>query len=101
MSEQLKPGTEERAAALKEISSEWKEVDGRDAIKRTFMFDNFDVAWVWMNKVAGVAAKEDHHPEWFNVYNKVEVTFATHVYGGLSTRDLKLAKACDAFFEEK
>ena len=51
MSEQLKPATEERAAALKEISSEWKEVEGRDAIKRTFMFDNFDVAWVWMNKV--------------------------------------------------
>ena len=48
-----------------------------------------------------MAAKEDHHPEWFNVYNKVEVTFSTHVYGGLSTRDIKLAKACDAFFAEK
>eukprot|EP00008_Paramoeba_atlantica_P015715 CAMPEP_0201479288 /NCGR_PEP_ID=MMETSP0151_2-20130828/3994_1 /ASSEMBLY_ACC=CAM_ASM_000257 /TAXON_ID=200890 /ORGANISM="Paramoeba atlantica, Strain 621/1 / CCAP 1560/9" /LENGTH=99 /DNA_ID=CAMNT_0047860697 /DNA_START=23 /DNA_END=322 /DNA_ORIENTATION=- len=97
-SEQLKPGTEERTNALKEIP-QWKEVEGRDAIFRKFEFKDFDQAWIWMSKVAKVAAEEDHHPEWFNVYNRVEVTLSTHVYNGLSSRDLKLAKACDRFFE--
>ena len=98
--EALRSGTEERKKALAEIP-EWIEVENRDAISRKFVFANFDDAWVWMGKVAAVAAAEDHHPEWFNVYNRVEVTLSTHVYNGLSVRDIKLAKACDQFFKER
>jgi 4a-hydroxytetrahydrobiopterin dehydratase len=99
-SEALPVGSEERKKALSEIP-DWTEVEGRDAIFRKFVFANFDEAWAWMNKVAKVAAEDDHHPEWFNVYNRVEVTLATHVYHGLSVRDIKLAKACDDFFQNR
>jgi len=86
---------EERPTKLKEISG-WKLVEGRDAIQKSFIFKNFNEAFGFMTRVALVAEKMDHHPEWFNVYNKVEVTLSTHDVGGLSERDITLAKQMDS-----
>ena len=83
-----------RAQALKELPG-WAELPGRDAIKKSFQFKDFNQAWGFMSKVALLAEKMDHHPEWFNVYNKVEITLSTHDSGGLSQRDIKLALAID------
>jgi len=85
----------EREAALKELRN-WQMVKDRDAIKRSFKFRNFSEAWGFMARVALLAESQDHHPEWFNVYNKVDITLSTHDAGGLSARDVKLAKAIDA-----
>ena len=74
----------------------WKEVPGRDAIQRSLKFADFTHAWGFMTKVALAAEKADHHPEWSNVYNKVDITLSTHDCGGLSARDVKLAKSIDA-----
>ena len=79
-------------AALKK----WKEVPGRDAIQRSFKFADFTEAWGFMTKVALAAEKADHHPEWSNVYNKVEITLSTHDAGGLSDKDVALAKFIDS-----
>ncbi|WP_421994435.1 4a-hydroxytetrahydrobiopterin dehydratase [Roseococcus sp.] len=73
----------------------WKMVEGRDALRRDFRFPDFSEAWGFMARVALLAEAQDHHPEWFNVYNKVEITLSTHDAGGLSLRDLKLAAAID------
>jgi 4a-hydroxytetrahydrobiopterin dehydratase len=85
---------DERATALKELTG-WQPVEGRDAIQRSFKFKNFSEAWGFMNRVALMAEKADHHPEWFNVYNRVDILLSTHECNGLSQRDLKLAKAID------
>ncbi len=85
----------ERAAALRELS-QWREAKGRDAIERSFKFRNFAEAWGFMSQVALLAEKQDHHPEWSNVWNRVEITLSTHDAGGLSQRDVTLAKAIDA-----
>jgi len=85
---------DERAKALAALPA-WAEVEGRDAITRSFQFANFNEAFGFMTRVAMQAERDDHHPEWFNVYNKVEVTLATHDVGGLSERDVKLAKFID------
>ena len=74
----------------------WEEVDGRDAIVKTFSFGNFIEAWGWMSRMAIVAEKMNHHPEWFNVYNRVEVTLTTHDADGLSELDVTLAEKMDA-----
>ena len=84
-----------RKAALTEISG-WSEVEGRDAIFRRFTFADFNHAFGFMARVALAAERMDHHPEWFNVWNRVEVTLSTHDAGGLSARDIALAKAIDA-----
>ena len=76
--------------------AEWQMVDGKDAIRRTFEFADFSEAWGFMSRVALIADAQDHHPEWFNVYNKVEITLTTHDADGLSQRDVKMAKAIDA-----
>ncbi|MGZ3339762.1 MAG: 4a-hydroxytetrahydrobiopterin dehydratase [Reyranella sp.] len=78
-------------AALKH----WTEVPGRDAIQRSLKFADFVHAWGFMTKVALAAEKADHHPEWSNVYNKVEITLSTHDAGGLSDKDVALAKFID------
>jgi 4a-hydroxytetrahydrobiopterin dehydratase len=83
-----------RTAALAKLSG-WSEVKGRDAITRQFEFSDFNEAFGFMARAALVAEKLDHHPEWFNVYNKVEVTLATHDAGGVTERDIKLAQAMD------
>jgi len=85
-----------RAAALKELPA-WREVEGRDAITRKFQFKDFNEAFGFMARVALLAEKMDHHPEWFNVYNKVEITLSTHDAGGVTEKDIKLAKAMDAY----
>ncbi|GCC33052.1 pterin-4-alpha-carbinolamine dehydratase [Chiloscyllium punctatum] len=74
----------------------WSDVEGRDAIYKEFIFKNFNQAFGFMTKVALQAEKMDHHPEWFNVYNKVHITLSTHDCGGLSERDIKMA----TFIEE-
>ena len=73
----------------------WSEAKDRDAISRTFTFRDFNVAFGFMTRAALVAEKLDHHPEWFNVYDKVEVTLATHDAGGVTDRDVELAAAMD------
>lgn len=86
----------ERDAALAELSGWTLRADGL-AIERVFRFADFAEAFAFMTRVAIHAEKADHHPEWFNVYNRVEITLTTHDAGGLSTRDVALAKAIDAF----
>lgn len=73
----------------------WTKVEGREAIYKRFEFTDFNEAFGWMTRVAMVAEKTNHHPEWLNVYNRVDVTLATHDVGGLSERDIKLAKVMD------
>lgn len=73
----------------------WRMVDGRDAIARTFTFKDFNAAFGFMTRAALVAERMNHHPEWFNVWNRVEVTLSTHDAGGLTEKDLKLAEALD------
>jgi 4a-hydroxytetrahydrobiopterin dehydratase len=92
--EKLDPAT--RAEALKGLPS-WRSVAGRDAIARTFEFKDFSAAFAFMTRVAMLAEKMDHHPEWFNVYNKVEVTLATHDAGGVTGKDIRMAKAMEAW----
>jgi 4a-hydroxytetrahydrobiopterin dehydratase len=84
-----------RAAALAALPH-WKEVPGRDAIQRSLKFADFTQAWGFMTKVALAAEKADHHPEWSNVYNRVEIVLSTHDAGGLSDKDVALAKFIDS-----
>ena len=83
-----------RSDALADLKR-WKEVSGRDAIQSSFKFADFNQAWGFMTRVALAADKADHHPEWSNVYNKVEIALSTHDAGGLSDKDVALAKFID------
>jgi len=85
---------EARAKALQALQG-WSEIEGRDAIGKTFKFKDFNQAWGFMTRVALAAEKLDHHPEWFNVYNRVDIALSTHDAGGLSERDIALAKIID------
>ncbi|XP_050297003.1 probable pterin-4-alpha-carbinolamine dehydratase [Anthonomus grandis grandis] len=88
---------EERSTQLEELLSKgWTVQNDRDAIYKEFLFKNFNEAFGFMTRTALLADKMDHHPEWFNVYNKVQVTLSSHDINGLSKRDLKLA----TFMEE-
>ncbi|KAJ1972075.1 Pterin-4-alpha-carbinolamine dehydratase 2 [Dimargaris xerosporica] len=80
-------------------SAPWTLVAGRDAIHKEFKFTNFNEAFGFMTQVALCAEKMDHHPEWFNVYNVVKVTLATHDCQGLSTNDTTLARFCDTAYQ--
>ncbi|MBR0564836.1 4a-hydroxytetrahydrobiopterin dehydratase [Azoarcus sp. L1K30] len=84
----------ERAMALAGLPA-WTMVDGRDAIEREFRFADFNAAFGFMSRVALQAEKLDHHPEWFNVYNRVKVVLSTHDVGGLSRKDVALATFMD------
>jgi 4a-hydroxytetrahydrobiopterin dehydratase len=75
----------------------WRELPGRDAIARKFVFADFNQAFGFMARAALAAEKMDHHPEWSNVYKTVEVTLSTHDAGGLTPKDIELAKAMDGF----
>jgi 4a-hydroxytetrahydrobiopterin dehydratase len=75
----------------------WSAVEGRDAIAKTFRFPDFSAAFGWMTRVAIAAEKLDHHPEWFNVYNRVEVVLATHDADGVTELDVTLALAMEEF----
>lgn len=83
-----------RTAAVASLD-DWSDVDGRDAIQKTFTFKNFNQAFGFMSRVAMMAEKMDHHPEWFNVYKTVDVTLVTHDAGGVTELDIKLASFMD------
>jgi 4a-hydroxytetrahydrobiopterin dehydratase len=85
------------AAALVELPH-WSAVEGRDAIHREYRFASFSAAFGWMTRAALAAETFDHHPEWFNVYNRVEVTLATHDADGVTELDVRLAKVMDEAF---
>ena len=84
-----------RADALSTLVG-WTEVDGSDAIQKIFQVANINEAFGFMTRVALMAEKLDHHPEWFNVYNRVEVTLSTHDAGGVTEKDTKLAAFMDS-----
>jgi 4a-hydroxytetrahydrobiopterin dehydratase len=86
-----KLGKDARKVALAGLDG-WAEVEGRDAIGKRFAFRDFSEAFGFMTRAALAAEKLDHHPEWFNVYNKVDVTLATHDAGGVTERDVELAR---------
>ncbi|HEV2079982.1 MAG TPA: 4a-hydroxytetrahydrobiopterin dehydratase [Allosphingosinicella sp.] len=90
---QLSP--EERKAALEELSG-WSWDEGHGGIARSFRFVDFSEAFAFMTRVALLAEKADHHPEWSNVWNRVDVLLTTHSAGGLTTKDVDLAKSIDA-----
>ena len=73
----------------------WTAVEGREAIRKSFSFKDFNQAFGFMTRIALYAEKLDHHPEWFNVYNRVDVTLATHDAGGVTELDVKLANIMD------
>ena len=81
-------------AALKSLPG-WKAAEGRDALVRTFTFKDFNAAFGFMTRAALAAEKLDHHPEWFNVYNRVEVLLATHDADGVTELDVTLARIMD------
>jgi len=79
---------------------DWSQCPDRDAISRTYTFADFNQAFGFMTRAALVAEKMDHHPEWFNVYRRVDVTLTTHDAGGLTALDLSLATVMDRLFED-
>ncbi len=83
-----------RNAVIKELHG-WSEVEDRDAIRKVYHFSTFGEAWGFMSQVALLAERMDHHPEWFNILNRVEIVLTTHEAGGVSERDLRLAYAID------
>lgn len=85
--------TEAQRTALLPALEGWTLMEGRDAIRREFRFADFATAFGFMTQVAILAEKADHHPEWFNVYNRVDVVLTTHDCDGLSERDVALAQA--------
>jgi 4a-hydroxytetrahydrobiopterin dehydratase len=89
---------DERAAALDALG-EWDYDDARDAITRQFLFADFSQAFAFMARVALLAEKQDHHPEWSNVWNRVDILLTTHDAGGLSRRDVAMATAIDALLD--
>jgi len=86
----------QREAALAALT-EWSLVEDRAALQKTFTFKNFNQAWGFMSRVALLAESMGHHPEWFNVYNRVDVTLSTHDVGGLSNLDIRMARAMETF----
>ncbi|MGR3783953.1 MAG: 4a-hydroxytetrahydrobiopterin dehydratase [Albimonas sp.] len=95
MPAKLDPDTRETTLATL-FDGGWSLVEGRDALHKVFKFEDFSEAFGWMTRVALLAEKMDHHPEWSNVYRTVEVTLTSHDVGGLSERDVKMAQAIDA-----
>ncbi len=87
--------TEDEIAHLLEEHAAWSLAREGKAISRTFRFKDFSQAWGFMSRVALIAEAHDHHPEWFNVYNTVEITLTTHDAGGLSQRDANMARAIE------
>jgi len=88
---------EARRAALATLT-QWQLAAGRDAIQRQFKFRTFSEAWAFMSRVALLAEQMDHHPEWSNIYNRVDILLTTHDCDGLSARDIAMARAIDKLF---
>ena len=97
MAEKL--SAERRQAALTALP-DWRRLGDRDAITRALKFANFSEAFAFMARIALAAEKMDHHPEWSNVYNRVEITLSTHDAGGLTERDISLATIVDGVYAE-
>jgi 4a-hydroxytetrahydrobiopterin dehydratase len=89
-----------RQTALRELHG-WSEVEDRDAIRKSYHFSNFSEAWGFLSRIALAAEKMDHHPEIFNVYNRVEIILSTHDSGGLSEKDVQLAQIIDELAPER
>lgn len=96
MSERLQGAA--RVKAVQDLKG-WADVPGRDAIHKTFQFKNFRRAWGFMSQAALMAEKLDHHPEWSNVYGRVEITLTTHSAQGVTALDIKLAQKMDEIAE--
>jgi 4a-hydroxytetrahydrobiopterin dehydratase len=89
-----------RGSAIRQLNG-WNEVEDRDAIRKTYHFGSFREAWGFMSEVALIAEKMDHHPEWFNVGNRVEIILATHDVEGVTDRDIALARLIDEVAPER
>ena len=89
--------TTEARGQLASTLPQWRLLPGRDALARDFKFADFAAAWGFMSRVALLAERMGHHPEWSNTYNRVSIVLTTHDAGGLSERDVKMATAIDAF----
>lgn len=89
---------EERAAAIDSLI-DWDYDEARDAFTRQFLFADFSGAFAFMTRVAMLAEVQDHHPEWSNVWNRVDILLTTHDAGGLSARDVTMATAIDALLD--
>lgn len=89
----------ERKSALSELAG-WTLQANRDAIERSIKFKDFSAAWGFMTRVALAADAADHHPEWFNVYNRVDIVLSTHDAGGLTSKDVELARKIDGFAKD-
>ena len=89
----------ERTEALGALTG-WTIQAGRDAIERSIKFKDFSTAWGFMNRVALAAEAPDHHPEWFNVYNRIDIVLSTHDAGGVTIKDVALAKKIDEFAKD-
>ena len=89
----------DKTSALKKLKG-WRTVKNRNAITKQFIFDDFISAFEWMTSIAFYAEKKNHHPEWFNVYNKVDVILTTHDAGGVSSLDIDLAKKMELQFKK-
>jgi 4a-hydroxytetrahydrobiopterin dehydratase len=87
--------TEAERDALGDSIPAWEMAAGQDAIVRTFKFENFSQAWGFMSRVALLAEQQDHHPDWSNAWNRVQILLTTHAAGGLSESDVRLARAID------
>jgi 4a-hydroxytetrahydrobiopterin dehydratase len=96
MAKPVKLDGAQRAEALKSLPG-WAATPGRDAIAKTFKFADFSEAFAFMTRAALKAEQMDHHPEWFNVYNRVDVTLTTHDADGVTQRDVDLARAMERF----
>ena len=86
-------------AALGTVLPKWTNTGARDAIRREFRFGGFSEAFAFMTRVALLAEKQDHHPEWSNVWNRVEIMLSTHDAGGVSARDVTMAQMIDVIFD--
>ena len=89
---------EERIDALDALA-DWEHDEARDAITRRFIFKDFSEAFAFMARVALLAEKMDHHPEWSNVWNRVDILLTTHDAGGLSTRDIVMAEMIEDYID--
>ena len=91
----IKISEAERSLAISELEM-WHDEKARNAISKTFRFKNFNEAFAFMTRIAMEAEKNNHHPEWSNVYNSVSITLTSHDVGGISERDLKMARFIDS-----
>jgi 4a-hydroxytetrahydrobiopterin dehydratase len=95
----IEPLNDDKRAEALHALPDWDLDDSRDAIVRSFKFADFSEAFAFMTRVALLAEKADHHPEWSNVWNRVDILLTTHDAGGLSARDVAMAQAIDALVE--